>query len=539
MTKWATVLVAAFCTTPVTASSIAVTVLATSGQPAPGTSVGVSYSEFSRPVINGSGQVAFRATLSGSGVTSSNNTGLWVSGGGVTSLLTRTGESVSSASGPIAVIGLQEPWLHDDGRITTGYGYTVGSHGFNGIATFTRGAPTSAAVVFNEHGFAPPLPPGFTPRWGGSSWRMASEGRVVLNGSYVESASSNDAAVWAGQAGSTAMVAKTGVALPGAAPLVPTALGPGRINASGSVAFTARSNTIVNVGGTPQNDAGVWLSQNNQVVPVLRVGDQAPDLPVGVKFSGDIATPVALNSAGWLGIRATYRGLPSQLGPTDGTAIWYGAPGNMRIALRDFLPIPGTAVKAVLGLTGTPDLADSGDMAIPCETENASGDRQRSLVRVTAGGQPSLVARTGAPIPGMASNLVYGQVFYPLMSRSGRLAFIADVGLNGTINILGPALMALDDAGHVQKIASVGDTILVGPGDTRTISTLFGWEQGGDPDDGLFSYSSKGDLAFRAVFTDGSMSVVVVHIPAPPAGIFLLTLTLGLGRRSRRPIQSL
>src|SRR5262245_36469427 len=69
--------------------------VALTGQTAPGTSSGVNYESFGNffgdygtitklrfrgPVLNDSGQVAFRANLTGSGVGSANNQGVWSEG---------------------------------------------------------------------------------------------------------------------------------------------------------------------------------------------------------------------------------------------------------------------------------------------------------------------------------------------------------------------------------------------------------------------------------------------------------------------------
>jgi len=53
--------------------------VALAGQPAPGTAVGVNYAVFnSAPTLNVAGQSAFRAGLTGTGVTSANDVGHWV-----------------------------------------------------------------------------------------------------------------------------------------------------------------------------------------------------------------------------------------------------------------------------------------------------------------------------------------------------------------------------------------------------------------------------------------------------------------------------
>jgi hypothetical protein len=57
-------------------------VVAVTGQAAAGTGTGVKFGSFSPPVINDRGETAFDATLSGTGVTGANTTGVWSEGGG-------------------------------------------------------------------------------------------------------------------------------------------------------------------------------------------------------------------------------------------------------------------------------------------------------------------------------------------------------------------------------------------------------------------------------------------------------------------------
>ena len=56
--------------------------VARKGDPAPGTAVGVNFSNFLSPVINGAGQIAFVGFLTGEGVDATNDRGIWSEGGG-------------------------------------------------------------------------------------------------------------------------------------------------------------------------------------------------------------------------------------------------------------------------------------------------------------------------------------------------------------------------------------------------------------------------------------------------------------------------
>jgi hypothetical protein len=68
------------------------------GMQAPGTDVGVSFLSFKNLDINSASRKAFQATLTGPGVTDANNTGLWSDGFGQLSLVARTGNHAPGTS---------------------------------------------------------------------------------------------------------------------------------------------------------------------------------------------------------------------------------------------------------------------------------------------------------------------------------------------------------------------------------------------------------------------------------------------------------
>ena len=84
----------------------ALELVARTGNPAPGTASGVRFSDLSLPTLNGAGQTAFRASLTGFGVTSSNNLGIWATdSNGALQLIARTGSPLEVAPGEFRTIG--------------------------------------------------------------------------------------------------------------------------------------------------------------------------------------------------------------------------------------------------------------------------------------------------------------------------------------------------------------------------------------------------------------------------------------------------
>ena len=79
----------------------ALQLIAREADPAPGLPQGVSFDTLTDPKLSAAGQVAFRATVIGTGVTTDNDTGIWVMNpGGTLDLLAREGDLFDVDDGP-------------------------------------------------------------------------------------------------------------------------------------------------------------------------------------------------------------------------------------------------------------------------------------------------------------------------------------------------------------------------------------------------------------------------------------------------------
>jgi hypothetical protein len=113
--------------------------IARKGSPAPGTGSGVVFAGLHPPVINAVGETAFNSGLSGTGVDSTNNTGIWAGISGNLDLIVRSGTQASgtpvgakydhfgdpvlNAAGQVAFTGnLSLPTVSRDGTVTGGGG---------------------------------------------------------------------------------------------------------------------------------------------------------------------------------------------------------------------------------------------------------------------------------------------------------------------------------------------------------------------------------------------------------------------------------
>jgi hypothetical protein len=67
--------------------------VALSGQPAPGTAAGLAFDHLSAPQLDASGRTMFSGNVAGAGITSENDTGIWIERGGNLTLVLREGEA--------------------------------------------------------------------------------------------------------------------------------------------------------------------------------------------------------------------------------------------------------------------------------------------------------------------------------------------------------------------------------------------------------------------------------------------------------------
>jgi hypothetical protein len=254
--------------------------VALTGSQAPGMPVGVNFSRlinFLQFSLNNLGQTAFWGALTGSGVNSTNNVGLWSERSGSLVLVARKGG--------------QAPGM-PDGVVFSG----------SLFAAFTNPALNSAG-------------------------RTAFAGRVA--GAGIDF--TNDQGIWSEASGSLALVVRSGTPAPG----TPTGVNfrsffsrytSPVLNDAGEVAFFA---LLAGPGVNPTNNLGLWAGASGSLALVARMGDHAPGTEEGVVF-GHIAnvsghTPndvrhAILNAAGQTAFFSPLRG--SGINDSNDRGIW-------------------------------------------------------------------------------------------------------------------------------------------------------------------------------------------------------------------------
>jgi hypothetical protein len=512
-------MVVCFAAAPMIAHAATLRTVALSGQQAPGTPDGVNFSmpisSTVHPVLNDAGQTAFKATLTGSGVDSTNNFGIWSEGSGSLALVAREGDHAPGTPSGVNFSIFDGPVLNDAGQ--TAFKARLTGSGVDGTNYTNRRAiwledSGSLALVPGSLGVEGTLP---TPA-------LNDAGQVALIGAC---GGSGGICIWSGDSGSPTLVVRL-------SEYPFNTLYSPALNDAGRIAFIAGSGN------------SIWSDRSGSLTLVARGGDQAPGTPNGVVFDYiafyQQQTP-ELNDAGQTAFTAEVTGSGVDYF-TNRWGIWSEGSGSLALVARYGDHAPGTpsGVNFGNGLNAPfePVLNNAGQVAFKSFLTGSGVDSTNdSGIWSDVSGSLALVAREGDHAPGMPNGVVFadrigaGFDFAVELNDAGQIAFQAKL-TDGT-NSFGIGIWATDRAGALQLIARTGDLLEVAPGDFRTIGgLLFGlYEPTGNSDGRGSGFNNSGQLAFWASFTDGTSGIFVsnrVAVPEPSTLLLGAITLLGL-----------
>jgi hypothetical protein len=333
--------------------SLAVAARSGSSGPGPGLGAGISFASFGNsgtgnPVINAAGELAFRGSLIGAGVSATNKDGIWSTAGGTLAIVARSG---SEGPGP-------------------GLGPGVNFSSFGNII----------APVIN------------------------SAGNVAFFGSLTGTGvnSTNNRGVWSNAGGTLAAVARSGSEGPG--PGLGTGInfsffGDPLLNSAGRVAFRG---SLTGTGVDSSNDQGIWSNAGGSLQKIIRKGDQFDVNPgIGV----DLRTISEFNFAGDLSV-STWAGEGS------GRGMFFNDSGRLTFSLTFTDGSTGvfTAQVSVAGDFNGDGAVDAADYVVWRKTDGtpAGYDAWRSHFGATAGAGTSITVASSsqAAIPEPASSVL-------------------------------------------------------------------------------------------------------------------------------------
>ncbi len=496
------------------------------------------------PSINVSGQVAFYGSLAGTGVTTTNDAGIWT---GISGDLRLTALESDNAAGMGAGVNFLS-----FATVTNGFSGYPPPIPLNAAAQVAVSANLTGIGIsqFNDeviwsgsssvpNQFAQESPTGFH----SSSFGSPTFGATPFLNGAGDIGFSGPSGLWLDQAGSIQAIAQSGQQAPGvpfgtyfSTTGYPTNFAPSAMNATGAVAFAG---VLSGSGVTTSNQFGIWAGTPGDVRLVAREGDPAPGIQVPmthVSFLPQGAlTPfssVDMNSAGTVVFAASAPPV---------TGIWSGDASGLHLIAADGQQAPGLANGDVFAFQAfalrysfaliPPLINAQGAVAFQANldgTDITSTNNTAIFAGLPGNLHPIVQAGTQAPgAPAGTTFLKLGLSLGPAypdvgLNGLGQVAFAAQL-TDGTFGVWGT-----DRGGILREVMHSGDVLQVAPGDYRTVSGVAFLGGSGNSDGRASGFSDNGQLAFWASFTDGSSGIFVSDALAVPEPATLTLAALAL-----------
>jgi len=526
--------------------------VALSGTPAPGTATGAAFEVLSAPQIDASGRTMFSGNVAGAGINSENNTGLWIERGGTLSLVLHEGEAAPGFPNGATFVSLFATQIADmnrrgdivvfasavdaDQRRRLGIWTTAGGS-LSLVARTGVTMPQTGTTIFD-----------FLPSFG-----LSDEGQIAF-GAFnprIEPGNRSDEAVWFYDAGSLELVARTGHAAPHVADnAVYALLGYPAVNGRGNLLF---------LGHTPSPTTSAIFERRDGIMrTVALTGMQAPGTVAGTFYSSFLSgsglftleVDPAYNDAGQVAFAAAIQG--GDATADKDTGLWAGAPGSLELVAREGDQAPALAAGIVfadlqgrvngMGSATRAVLDPQGHVAFNAYLRGTGVEfPYNTSIWSNRGGALALIARGGEAPPGAAADRLYGTMADPHVNASGRIAFSAQLRDSMTKALVGSGIWAEDVNGVLRSIVQTGDVLDIGGGSFRTVErAVFAgrvqaqtryYPRGS-------GFNDRGQVAFSALFTDGSYGVFVsdlVAVPEPGAVLVLMGLLPLIVLKSWKP----
>jgi hypothetical protein len=503
--------------------------VALAGQPAPGTSNGVVFTnnDFSDPGLNSRGQTVFSAHLVGSGIDNSNLIGIWSEGTGALGLVARSGSHAPGTPEGFNFSGqLFMSSLNAAGETAFLAGLATSE---NRIGIWSSDGSGSANLVARQGSPAASIPADanyvlVTPSNDVNSLpRLNDAGQMAffagLAGSSVTG--ENDEGIWAGGTGSLAMVARGGSQVPGlpSGVIFNDGFGNPALNVAGQVAFYAR---LAGPGVGNTNNQSIWSGNPGTLRLVARSGDLAPGTVGEVRFS--ILRSPALNASGKTAFNAFLTG--TGVSGRNSGGIWSEGFESLHLVARGGSQAPGAPIGFSFLDFAPPVLNDMGRVAFSAALAVAGSSVTTEGIWLEGAGGLSLVALQGNSPPGVQSNARFLDFQSLVLNARGQIALEASLTFGDDKGI-----WATDTLGVLHLIAASGDQLEVAPNDFRTIRTVDFAGSSGNGDGRTSGFNDTGEVAFAASFTDGTSGIFVSNLVAVsniPEPALLPLVILGL-----------
>jgi hypothetical protein len=400
-------------------------------------------------------------------------------------------------------------------------------------------APGGNVLVSRPGEPAPTFPPGTINT--GMSAAVNFAGTVAAYGGIDNSGGGNFRnVIWTGRPGALAPVAVQREQVPGLdAGVAYGQLFGANLNNAGTVAFVS---SLEGSGVTPQDQWAVFKGGPGSVEAVVRSNEPAPGAGPGVVF-GSFVTRPEVNNFGVVAFQALTRDAVGG-GGGDSRALYAGVRNDLRLVALHGAPAPATPAGTVYSLLfgeSTPSIDDGGRVAFSTGLAGpgVNGSNDRALY-FGAPGDLRLVAREGDPAPGFPAGNVFAELeagTYEL-NDVGHLVFMSTLS-GPDVYGGGTAIWVSNADGTTTLVAQSGDLVDLGNGDVRRADGVFVAGKFGP----LATFgegaqlTNDGRLVYWAGFGSGptmTWALLTTTVPEPAAGASLLAIAVVLRRRRPR-----
>lgn len=446
------------------------------GGQVPGFPTGVNFkdptSTSMRPWLADDGRLTFALALTGTGISSTNDTATWVYSGGTLTNLFREGNAAPGmpAGVTVANINLGQNALFPTSTGNIVHKLTLAGTGVttaNDVAVYRGTGPTDMTCIIREGDAAPGGPAGAIVDTAAST--LLARGNNILaygkmKAGYGGVTTADDSVTWITDASDNLQIAlREGGAVAGAPSGVTLA-------GFGEWAFTANGRAVNNgaalqgTGVTTANDRAVLSgSASSQFTATAREGDAAPDL-TGVTYGNSFGEG-RFGNDGTILFQNTLTG--TGVDGTNDYSLFMGKSDDLHLVVREGEQAPGFDAGVLIRQWGSSSFTvnNTGGFILWTTVSNGAGFTSKGLFTVDEGGDLALLLKSGNLLetdPGVFREVAdfspayshtqdnfndLGQVILPLSFTDGTGAtFLADlhaVPEPGTLALLAAGLISL------------------------------------------------------------------------------------------------
>jgi hypothetical protein len=488
------------------------------------------------PVLNAAGELAFSARISGTGVTASNNQGIWLVTRDELELIVRTGDP---ATGTDLDYGeLSQPALSDSGRIA-----------FRSMLPDSNVDPL-ASGIWTKPRHQPVEPVAFAgqpvPNRGANAIflgfatpQITSQGDIALfdvelvNGTRLTSIRIKS------EGRPLSLVTQNG------APAIGLAVNEKivihldfQVNDAAQVAVWStirrpNASSFINIGAIS------FVSPGDPLFVIARGERTAPEIEEGATYG--VFRDHVINQTGDVAFVADVHG--QDIEPDNDSGLWLKRPDDaLRLVAREGSTIPGLdgVFFGNLPHASLPSLVMSADRIV-FSTQLVGPKVEaptQALFSYDFEGGFQIVAKEGDPAPGLSMQAEFASVDKIALNAPGQLAFQASfVAMDGR-SFGGQGIWAEDRNGELQLIARTGQMLDVDKGPGTNLRSIVGLAFASDAQAGKRGgFSDRGQLAFWTFLDDGSEALFIsdaVAVPEPSPFFLTAGMAAWVARCFRR-----